>query len=239
MRCSYACNSPDHVLTRRQFLGASAGAGIGAGFSSFTRPAIAAELARKQRQVLVIWLAGGASQLETWDPKPKTETGGPFRSIETRVPGVRISELLPRTAMQMHRLALLRSINTNENDHGKGTYLMHTGRPQSPATVFPHLGSVMARWLTEAGNPLPGYIHITPGGGGKGPSEAAFLGPRYNPSILGTATPRPTRPRTPLSPRWEPRADRQCRCTSTTGSPAAVEQPRPRRTPPLTIRPGS
>jgi len=185
MRCSYACNSPDHVLSRRQFLGASAAAGIGAGFSSFTRPAIAAELARKQRQVLVIWLAGGASQLETWDPKPKTETGGPFRSIETSVPGVRISELLPRTAMQMHRLALLRSINTNENDHGKGTYLMHTGRPQSPATVYPHLGSVMARWLTEAGNPLPGYIHITPGGGGRGSSEAAFLGPKYNPLYLG------------------------------------------------------
>ena len=72
----------------------AAAAGIGAGFSSFTRPAIAAELARKQRQVLVIWLAGGASQLETWDPKPKTDTGGPFRSIETSVPGVRISELL-------------------------------------------------------------------------------------------------------------------------------------------------
>ena len=87
--------------------------------------------------------------------------------------------------MQMHRLALLRSINTHENDHGKGTYLMHTGRPQTPATVYPHLGSVMARWLTEAGNPLPGYIHITPGGGGKGSSEAAFLGPKYNPLYLG------------------------------------------------------
>ena len=95
----------------RRFLGMAAGghrdrrwARASAGF---TRPAIAAELAKKQRQVLVIWLAGGASQLETWDPKPKTDTGGPFRSIETSVPGVRISELLPRTAMQMHRLALL------------------------------------------------------------------------------------------------------------------------------------
>jgi len=145
MRCSYACNSPDHVLSRRQFLGATAAVGAGAGFSNFTRPVVAAELARKQRQVLVIWLAGGASQIETWDPKQKTETGGPFRSIETSVPGVRISELLPRTATQMHRLALLRSINTNENDHGKGTYLMHTSRPQSSATVYPHLGSVMAR----------------------------------------------------------------------------------------------
>ena len=55
--------------------------------------------------------------------------------------------------MQMHRLALLRSINTNENDHGKGQYLMHTGRPQTPATVYPHLGSVMAKWLHGRGQP--------------------------------------------------------------------------------------
>jgi uncharacterized protein (DUF1501 family) len=186
MRCSYACNSPEHVLSRRRFLGTlSAGLGIGAGFSSFQAPAVAAELTRKQRQVLVIWLAGGASQLETWDPKPKTDTGGPFRSIETSVPGVRISELLPKTAMQMHRLALLRSINTKENDHAKGHYLMHTGRPQTPALVYPYLGSVMARWLADEANPLPGYIWITPGGGGKGSSEAAFLGPKYNPLYLG------------------------------------------------------
>ena len=187
MKCFYSCNSAEHVLSRRRFLGgmAAAGVGMGAGFASFTRPSAAAELARKERQVLVIWLAGGASQLETWDPKPKTDTGGPFRSIETSVPGVRISELLPRTATQMHRLALLRSINTNENDHGKGTYLMHTGRPQTPASVHPQLGSVMARWLQADTNPLPGYIHITPGGGGKGSSEAAYLGPRFNPLYLG------------------------------------------------------
>lgn len=190
MKCTYACNSPDHVLSRRRFLGnlgagMGMGLGIGSGFSSFTAPAVAAELTRKQRQVLVIWLAGGASQLETWDPKPRTDTGGPFRSIETSVPGVRISELLPRTATQMHRLALLRSINTNENDHAKGHYLMHTGRRHTPAMGDPHLGSIMAKWLTDEDNPLPGYIHITPGGGGKGSSEAAFLGPRYNPLFLG------------------------------------------------------
>lgn len=190
MKCTYACNSPDHLLSRRRFLGdVAAGlgtvAGLGAGFSSFTAPAVAADLARRQRQVLVIWLAGGASQLETWDPKPKTDTGGPFRSIETSVPGVRISELMPKTARQMHHLALLRSINTNENDHGKGHYIMHTGRAQTPAMTHPHLGSVMAKWLTDAQNPLPGYIHITPGGGGKGASEAAFLGPQFNPLYLG------------------------------------------------------
>jgi hypothetical protein len=192
MRCHYACGSTEHLTSRRRFLGtavagigAGVGLGVGVGFAGFTFPAVSAELAKKERQVLVIWLAGGASQLETWDPKPKTDTGGPFRSIETSVPGTRISELLPRTACQMHHLALLRSVNTHEDDHGKGHYLMHTGRPQAPGVVYPHLGSVMARYLASQTDPLPGYIHITPGGGGKGQSEAAFLGPRYNPLYLG------------------------------------------------------
>ncbi len=129
MRCDYACGSADHLISRRAFLGsAGMGLGLAAGFSGFIRPAVSAELNRRERQVLLFWLAGGASQLETWDPKPRTETGGPFRSIETSVPGVRISELLPRTARIAHRLALVRGVNTKEDDHGKGYYLMHTGR---------------------------------------------------------------------------------------------------------------
>ena len=84
MRCSYACGSADHVISRRSFLGtATAGLGLASGFSGMIRPAVSAELARRERQVLLIWLHGGASQLETWDPKPGTDTGGPFRSIET------------------------------------------------------------------------------------------------------------------------------------------------------------
>ncbi|HZW34633.1 MAG TPA: DUF1501 domain-containing protein [Isosphaeraceae bacterium] len=186
MRCHYACGSVEHLVSRRRFLGdVAAGFGAAAGLSSFTAPAIAAELDRKQRQVLVIFLYGGASQLETWDPKPKTDTGGPFRSIETSVAGVRISELMPRTARQMHRLAVVRSLNTHEDDHGKGQYLMNTGRRQAPGTVYPHLGSAMARYLGDAGNPLPGYVRIQIGGGGRGSSEAAYLGPRYNPLYLG------------------------------------------------------
>jgi uncharacterized protein (DUF1501 family) len=192
MRCDYACGSSEHLISRRRFLGEAAvglGTGVGLGLAGLATPLVSAELARKERQVLVVWLAGGASQLETWDPKPKTDTGGPFRSIETSVPGIRISELLPMTARQMHRLALVRGVNTHEDDHGKGHYLMHTGRPQMPGVVYPHLGSVMARYLASTTNPLPGYIHITPGGGGKGTSEAAFLGPRYNPLYLGNGAP--------------------------------------------------
>ena len=64
-------------------------------------------------RVLVVYMSGGLSQLESWDPKPKTDTGGPFRAIPTAVPGMHICELLPLTAQQMGKLSLVRSINTH------------------------------------------------------------------------------------------------------------------------------
>lgn len=185
MKCNYSCGSPEHVMSRRGFLGGMAGLGLASGFAPFLNGSASAAMASDQKQMLVIWLAGGSSQLETWDPKPKTETGGPFRAIETSVPGVQICELLPQTAKQMHHMALVRGLNTNENDHGKGHYLMHTGRAESPGAEYPHLGSLAARFLPKEEGPLPGYIHITPGGGGMGGKEAAYLGPKYGALFLG------------------------------------------------------
>jgi hypothetical protein len=186
MRCSYACGTAEHMISRRSFLGtASAGLGLASGFAGLVQPAVAADLAKRERQVLLVWLHGGASQLETWDPKPGTDTGGPFRSIETSVPGLRISELMPMTARQMHRMALVRGVNTKEDDHGKGYYYMHTGRREVPGQEYPHLGSLAARFLTKAQDPLPGYVHIQPGGGGLSGREAAFLGPKYGSLVLG------------------------------------------------------
>jgi hypothetical protein len=173
------------VVSRRSFLG---GVAAGVGLGALTRPAAAVELQKQERQVLVVWLAGGSSQLETWDPKPGTDTGGPFRAIPTSVPGTYISELLPRTAKLMHHIALVRGVNTAEDDHGKGAYMMHTGRRQMPGVVYPHFGSVAAKFLAPADESLPGYIHITPGGGGRGSGEAAFLGPKYAPLYLGNGS---------------------------------------------------
>ena len=116
MRCNYACGSHDS-LSRRSFLGGTAAGALSMlGFQGMTQAAAAKQLAAQQKQVVVFWLSGGVSQLETWDPKPGTETGGPFLSIPTSAPGVHISELLPYTAQQMHHLALVRGINTKEND---------------------------------------------------------------------------------------------------------------------------
>jgi hypothetical protein len=183
MKPFYACGSSAHQLSRRQFL-AGAGLGtlgvMGGGFSRLVQPAVAAELQANAKRVLLVWMHGGVSQLETWDPKPGTNTGGPFKAIPTAVPGVHISELLPHTARHMDKLALVRGINTQENDHGKGAYIMHTGRKQQPGMEWPHLGSIMAKLLRTDDGPLPGYIHVSPRGqGGFNKQDAAFLGPKY------------------------------------------------------------
>lgn len=187
MKSWYACQSPEHGLSRRTFLGATASA---FGLGMLASPAAAAELKKQQKRVLLVWLHGGVSQLETWDPKPGTDTGGPFRAIETSARGVRISELLPHTAKHMHRMALIRGINTKQDDHGKGAIIMHTGRPPEPGMEYPHLGSVMAKLLASHQSPLPGYIHVTPrGAGGFGKTDSAFLGPKYASVTLGDGKP--------------------------------------------------
>ncbi|MFM7151686.1 MAG: DUF1501 domain-containing protein, partial [Gemmataceae bacterium] len=84
MRCPYACGSSEHTLSRRAVLtGVSAGTAGLVGFNGMIQPTAARELASQQKRVLVIFLSGGVSQLETWDPKPGTNTGGPFQTIST------------------------------------------------------------------------------------------------------------------------------------------------------------
>lgn len=191
MKPFYACNSREHAVSRRQFLAGSATAAGMLGFGGMLSPANAEAIRRQDKRVLVIFLAGGSSQLETWDPKPGTNTGGPFQAIPTSVPGTHISELLPYTAQQAHRLAIVRSVNTAQDDHGQGAYIMQTGRRRTPGETFPHLGSVAAKLLAPDDSPLPGYIHISPrgDGGGFNRGDAAFLGPRYASVTLADGAP--------------------------------------------------
>src|SRR5207248_4286474 len=184
--CPYACGSPEHRVSRRAFLGAAAALGT----AGFAGPAAAGELARAQKRVLVIFLSGGVSQLETWDPKPGTDTGGPFRAIPTSVPGTHICELLPHTAKQMHRVALVRGINTAEDEHGRGAYIMLTGRRTEPGIDYPHLGAVCAKLLGPESAALPGNIQILPRGeGGFSKQDATFLGPKFAAVSLGDGKP--------------------------------------------------
>ncbi len=192
MKCTYACHSSAHRLARRQFLAGMAATAAGAtvgGLDFFAQPAAAAQLKSDQKRVVLFNMHGGLSQLESWDPKPGTETGGPFRAINTSVPGVQISELLPNVARQMHHLCLVRGVNTAEDDHGKGAYLMTTGRRQTPAAEYPMFGAVCAKAMASGDGSLPGHIVITPGGGGGRGNDAAYLGPKYSSIYLGNGKP--------------------------------------------------
>lgn len=191
MDARYACQSHEHGMARRQFLGSlAAGAGVmTGGLGAFAQPGMTAELQKQQKRMLVFNLHGGVSQLETWDPKPGTNTGGPFRAIPTSVPGMHICELLPKTAQLMHHMAIVRSVDTNEGDHGKGAYMMLHGRKQTPAADFPTLGAVVAKATCPPTAALPGHIIVTPTGGGGRSNDASYLGPKYASLVLGGGKP--------------------------------------------------
>ncbi len=185
---SLYCGSADHRLGRRGFLGASAAAAAYA--ADMTRldvlqsPVLAGELKQQQKHVIMIWLAGGASQLETWDPKPGRPTGGPFAAIQTASTGVAISELMPKLAQRMQRTAIIRSLNTKVADHGGGAKIMETGRQIDQGLPCPDLGAMIAHELGRADSPVPDYVSMYSSTEGRRTGTSGFLGGRYAPMFL-------------------------------------------------------
>jgi len=184
------CGSPEHGLSRRGFLGTAA-AGTAATFASdmtaldvLKNPVVAAEVKKQQKRVILLWLAGGASQLETWDPKPGRPTGGPFRAIPTDTAGIHIGELLPKMAQRIKHTALIRSLNTGIGDHGGGASLMETGRRREQGLVYPDLGAVIARELGRADSRVPDYVSFYTSTEGRRKGTSGFLGARYAPMFL-------------------------------------------------------
>jgi hypothetical protein len=176
-------------LDRRRFLStASLTAGaLAADMTLLDRlksPALAGELRKQDKSVILLWLAGGSSQLETWDPKPGRDTGGPFRAIPTSIPGIAISELLPQMSRRLHHTAILRSLNTKIADHGTAASLMETGRPAEPGVPFPDLGAIVARELHRADSTVPDYVSIYTATEGRRKGTSGFLGARYAPMFL-------------------------------------------------------
>jgi len=178
-------------FSRRSFFGTAAlGAGaIAADMTALdvlTNPLLASELKRSDKRVILLWLAGGASQLETFDPKPGRPTGGPYRAIPTAEPGIHISELMPKIADRIKHTAIIRSLDTKIADHGQAARLMHMGRRDEPALRYPDLGAIVARELGRADSRVPDYVNFYTAteGRGSGVSQAGFLGARYNAMFL-------------------------------------------------------
>ena len=140
--------------------------------------AMAPDLKKQGKSLIILWMGGGPSHLDLWDLKPGQPTGGEFKPKPTAASGIEISELLPTVAKQMKHLTIVRSLNSNEADHDRGTRKMNIGRTPSPIVQYPAIGSVASSLLTAKDLPLPGFIGI---GGTAQRIGAGFLGTMYAP----------------------------------------------------------
>src|SRR6516162_6004235 len=126
------------VVSRRAFLRTIAGGAAVAGLRWGDQlSAFGDEVRRQGKACILLWMAGGPSQFECFDPKPGAETQGPTPAIATTVAGIRVAAHWARTAAAMKELALVRSMTGNEGNHGRATYLLHTSYPPSGGIVHP------------------------------------------------------------------------------------------------------
>lgn len=135
----------------------------------------------KANRVVLLWMNGGPSHIDTFDPKPNHRNGGSTRAIATSARGVKIGHYLPRVAEQAHHLAIVRSMVTREANHSRGQYLMHTG--YTPLTVIQHpsMGSIVSKEIGGVEAAIPNFVSIRGNTMGAG-----FLGVTYNPLNLSS-----------------------------------------------------
>ncbi|MDB5312045.1 MAG: hypothetical protein JWO38_6247 [Gemmataceae bacterium] len=153
----------------------------------------------KAKNCIILYLSGGPAQLDTFDPKPDApdDIRGEFSTIQTTLPGVRFSELVPHTASWMHKAALVRTMYHDHNDHGRGSYWMFTGQPYLGSVPdvnnmnrqdLPHMGAVVSK-LAPGKSPLPAWALIPHrmdvAGGRRAGQFAGSLGPKYDPLLTG------------------------------------------------------
>ncbi len=184
--------SRSQSFTRREFSRICLASAFGLSFSKWL-PVLAAEATARdpRRACILLWMGGGPSQLDTFDPKPDHKNGGPVKPIETSVPGIQISEYLPQLARQMNDMVLVRGMTSKEGDHGRASQLMLTGYRPQEAVRYPSLGALIAHELGQADSELPNFVSISPFrfGGVGGPG---FLGPKFAPLTVSGNSSDPT-----------------------------------------------
>lgn len=174
---------------RRLFLGRSAAATATAAALGLARSRVPAAheehvpvIRGNAEHCIFLWLGGGASQIDTWDPKRVTtdslkDPGSAYPAIETAIPGVQVCEHLSRTAPLMDRVVPVRTVHHDVVDeHAAAAYRMHTGRPTSGTIVYPSLGSIISCLKEPASDFVPAYVLM----GNPSPArEPGFLGARH------------------------------------------------------------
>lgn len=176
-------------ISRRQVLGVATATSLAGAFDwSAPLRLQAAELKRRGMACILLWMPGGPSQFETFDPKPDHANGGETKAIDTNVSGIRFADNLPELAKVADKLAVIRSMSTREGDHGRGTHLMHTAYLPIAGVKFPTAGAVAAHEIGDPTCELPAFVRI--GGGVNGGVTAGYLGTKYD-AFSVTAAGRP------------------------------------------------
>src|SRR5947209_7824584 len=170
-----------HPTTRRSFITAGSLGFLGLSLrEALSAEADAASPANgKAKAVILFWLEGGPSHIDTWDPK----TNSNFKPISTNVAGIQISELLPKMAKRMDKFALVRSMHTLGTDHPQATHYAITGHEINPAMQFPSLGSIITKEMGPR-NAVPAHVLVPKWDRGRQYEEffrAPFLGGDYDP----------------------------------------------------------
>lgn len=162
--------------SRRSFLGSSLFGLLSLAASPMGRHLLAADGERKKAKAcILIFLEGGPSHIDTFDPKPGQPTGGSFQAIDTAVDGLKFSEHFPKLAAAAKRLAVVRSLTSHEGDHDRATTLVHTGYAPTGILNYPSLGAMVARERSAADDAAPPFVSMftEPGAG--------FFGPEFGP----------------------------------------------------------
>lgn len=178
----HTCPRHEHDIARRLFLqGAVAGGATAYGcFGSLFSAANAREAASQQKHVILVFMSGGPSQFETWDPKPGRPTGGPHLTIPTAISGIHFDEFMPNLARLAGKMAVVRSMSSPFGQHEEGCLFAQTGhRPSATTATAPHWLSMCSRVLPAANPELPPYVMLGRGDGPFPTPNAGWLGAGY------------------------------------------------------------
>ena len=193
--CKHCENATPAPISRRSVLRAGAGVAAAAGllatplrgvFAEESTAQVSKEIAGrgKAKQVVLLFMNGGASHLDTFDPKPGASTQGATRSIDTAVTGVKIASSLPEIAKRMGDIALIRGMTSKEGNHDRARYLMHTGYPPTPTVVHAGLGTIVSHELGLPSAELPEYIAINGPG-----AQPGYMGVQHAPFAIQVQAP--------------------------------------------------
>jgi len=188
--------NPDGVVSRRSFLRTvAAGAAVGAFGWKDAMIANAQQLQRQGMACVLLFMRGGPSQFETFDPKPEHTNGGPTEAIQTAVNGIRIAQGWTNVAREMNHLAIIRSMNNREGEHQRAVYQMHTGYLPLAALRYPSIGSIVASEIAPRDFDIPSFVSI---GNRIGTIGSGFLGMAHAPFVVADPNRMPSNVERPI-----------------------------------------